>query len=1595
MGVAGVVATVIIFAILFTVGTGYFIFVNATNASVAQSLIASTNRLQARTGESLDLTTVLMSNGDLGFFANDTAGTNVNMTQAYVFSSAGLLLKCDGIGLPSSQGCGNTTPALWVLVTAGKGSAILDTGYLYVASTTDNLKVITARGNVYSQSYPENPANSANIALASQSLIVNLNSFRWHALNAEPTAIVQKGFNGNCNSSQCTLAYGSSITVADILVYALGWFGQSPPSTPTDTRGDSFALSASNSATYTYTPSLVQHRYTSNCNSASCGLAYSSNVASGNTLAFGLGWTNQSPPSSPTDTRGDSFTLGASQSVTYTPPSPALIQSGYSSNCSSSSCGLAYSSNVAAGDQLVYGLGWENQSPPSTPTDTLGNSFTLGASNSVTAPLTPSLVQSRYLANCNSATCALAYSSSVTAGNTLVYGLGWYGTNPYVPITLTNNQGSATPTTFQQKVTWNPSSYSTYEASDLGNVRFCADSACATTLDAWLESCTPSCATSATSASAWVKLTSAIGASGGTKTIYMEFLATSTTFDGNFWGEAPNIPATYGTNDNGANVFTAYFNGNTATSSFSVYSGYTLAKATGVSGPGGATINAIKGTGYNGNNPVFSFSTAMSNVAMVAESSFSSPGSVAPGTDTGAVGLVNNAAASSVNNGISANMGYNAAYFDQDYESGGAVTTDQNQQGAATSNWVYATLTYTGSGASSWSAYIAPQLYSATGGYSGTVSNNPLSSATNLYLGQISGTTSSYPITIYYNYDRARAYPPSNVMPATSFGGLTTGVASPTSVTDTLGDSFTQGVTNNVTPSGTTTYYSSIWYATAASTSANTITATFSASVPGSVSIYELKSVTVVGPLSSTGSSSAGSTSLTVTSFSPSSNSVVIGNAETASSTSSFTAGTGYTLISAPSCTSVSGCSEYQTGVGSATTAPISIGVSATWVEAAMSFAPASNVLYSYVWSATTASAGADTISASFGSSVAGSVSIYELSGYSTTGTQSSTGSSSAGSNSLSVGSFTPTSNSFVVGNGETGSASAAFTAGTGYALVSTCSGVLGCSEYQSGVGSATTVPLALGASTPWVESAMSFPPAVAMTYYSYMWYATAASSGADTISASFGSSVAGSVSIYELSNVEATGLLSSTGSSSAPQGATSVSSITPITNSIVLGNAEAGSTTYTAGGSYTLNAACSSVNGCSEYQTGVGSATTVPMSISPSSAWAEVALSFQPLQTTYYSYIWTATAVSSGADTITATFGSAVTGTESAYELSGYTTSNMLSSVGSSVAGSTSAAVASFTASGSSPIVIGNVETAASSTKYTVGGGFTSVKTGSGGCDASDAAQGCDEYQANLASSTTVPFTLSASATWVEAAIGLSTLINPQNGQQVGGYPTLAVPENVKLEWSEVFTNEDPLHRSVTVYPTSVLTVGTDMDENFENTVFFIVQGVNVDGTGLAAYNSTQDYVVLPYNTPVTMYFGSMTPLATTTDLLDELAGFQATFEITGQFSDHTLFGTTIHYPTGYVTTANANSAPTAGTTGATVTVSCSSPCGFRANGKAIVGWINSAGVITTVKTFTLDGSGNIPSGTTFQVPSVASGYYTLVVTDYVNSAFMTFQHT
>jgi hypothetical protein len=257
---------------------------------------------------------------------------------------------------------------------------------------------------------------------------------------------------------------------------------------------------------------------------------------------------------------------------------------------------------------------------------------------------------------------------------------------------------------------------------------------------------------------------------------------------------------------------------------------------------------------------------------------------------------------------------------------------------------------------------------------------------------------------------------------------------------------------------------------------------------------------------------------------------------------------------------------------------------------------------------------------------------------------------------------------------------------------------------------------------------------------------------------------------------------------------------------------------------------------------------------------------------------------------------------------------------------------------------------------------------------------------------------TLSPSAPWVEAAIAFRAAPALQNGQNVGGYPAMGIPYNTYMIWQVQFTNQDSQGRAVTLWPKSLAGLESIIQEFVEITPFFIIDGLSTDGSTIIAYNTTQSFITIPYLSSTTVYFGAFTPRSTTPDKFDtsnEVAPFTGFFALEGLYSDKTLFGLTVPYPAGMVTQANGKSTPSVGATGVTVTASCNSPCNFVANSKSYVGWMDSTGHLTTMKTFTMDGSGNVPSGVTFQVPTAPVGFYTIVISDYLNTVFVTFQHT
>lgn len=124
-----------------------------------------------------------------------------------------------------------------------------------------------------------------------------------------------------------------------------------------------------------------------------------------------------------------------------------------------------------------------------------------------------------------------------------------------VPITITNNQPSPTAAPFQQMIRVDSALYSYYESPNLQNVEFFNVDGSA--IPSWLESGNSN---TALNTIYWLKLADGIPAD-SSLTVYMGFATLGTDlFDGSTVGEAPQLSASYGQSDNGANVFPFYDN---------------------------------------------------------------------------------------------------------------------------------------------------------------------------------------------------------------------------------------------------------------------------------------------------------------------------------------------------------------------------------------------------------------------------------------------------------------------------------------------------------------------------------------------------------------------------------------------------------------------------------------------------------------------------------------------------------------------------------------------------------------------------------------------------------------------------------------------------------------------------------------------------------------------------------------------------------------------------------------------------------------------------------------------------------------------------
>jgi hypothetical protein len=159
--VSGIIAGLILFVMLFTVGTGYFLWVNVNNGSYSQALAGRGNAIQEQQLENLLVFTGQGGSGgnDIVFYVTNSGGVSVNVTNLFVTFPAGVAPSCGSpVGRVCEYGVGagipNTSPGLWQAVSQGGNSLTIDTRIPIVSGMIYVLKVLTQRGNTFSQTYP-------------------------------------------------------------------------------------------------------------------------------------------------------------------------------------------------------------------------------------------------------------------------------------------------------------------------------------------------------------------------------------------------------------------------------------------------------------------------------------------------------------------------------------------------------------------------------------------------------------------------------------------------------------------------------------------------------------------------------------------------------------------------------------------------------------------------------------------------------------------------------------------------------------------------------------------------------------------------------------------------------------------------------------------------------------------------------------------------------------------------------------------------------------------------------------------------------------------------------------------------------------------------------------------------------------------------------------------------------------------------------------------------------------------------------------------------------------------------------------------------
>ncbi|MCL5672983.1 MAG: hypothetical protein JRN13_07120 [Nitrososphaerota archaeon] len=218
-GISGIIAAVMLFAMLFSVGTSYFLFVNNNNLLYSQAASARNSATQNALAESA-LVSASAAGGTsvITFTVDNTGGVALNITSFFLTSSSNSLEFCQ-------HGSSSPCPTLPVVVSVGATSNAISTGTTYASPTTYTLRVVTQRGNVFTTTYPPTATSLAAQALSSGAigdLYMKLGTFTWYTVSSCGSGNYclnnqGLGFSMPTSESACNTCYTAfSVSITDL-----------------------------------------------------------------------------------------------------------------------------------------------------------------------------------------------------------------------------------------------------------------------------------------------------------------------------------------------------------------------------------------------------------------------------------------------------------------------------------------------------------------------------------------------------------------------------------------------------------------------------------------------------------------------------------------------------------------------------------------------------------------------------------------------------------------------------------------------------------------------------------------------------------------------------------------------------------------------------------------------------------------------------------------------------------------------------------------------------------------------------------------------------------------------------------------------------------------------------------------------------------------------------------------------------------------------------------------------------------------------------------------------------------------------------------